>query len=44
MSKIQLRKALDAFTREQLLDLVLESYEASKEVKTYFDYFRFSTV
>lgn len=39
MSKIQLRKALDAFTREQLLDLVLESYEASKEVKTYFDYY-----
>lgn len=39
MSKIQLRKALDAVTREQLLDLVLESYEASKEVKTYFDYF-----
>lgn len=39
MSKIQLRKALDAFTREQLLDLVLESYEACKEVKTYFDYF-----
>lgn len=39
MSKIQLRKALDSFTRDQLLELVLESYEASKEVKTYFDYF-----
>lgn len=39
MSKNQLRKVLSAFTSEQLLDLVLESYDASKEVKTYFDYF-----
>lgn len=38
MSKNQLRKALAAFTSEQLLDLVLESYDASKVVKTYFDY------
>lgn len=39
MGKIQLRKTLESFTRDQLLELVLESYDASKEVKTYFDYF-----
>lgn len=39
MGKVQLKKTLASFTKDQLIELVLEAYDASKDVKTYFEYF-----
>lgn len=39
MSKSSLKKELDKLDREQLVELILDSYSASKETKAYFDFF-----
>ncbi|MDE6396062.1 MAG: hypothetical protein K2K84_02185 [Muribaculaceae bacterium] len=39
MSKIQLKKELKAFDRDQLVQLILDVYSARKEAKAYFDFF-----
>ncbi len=39
MSKIQLKKELKSFDREQLVQLILDVYSARKEAKAYFDFF-----
>lgn len=39
MSKTALRKELAGFSREQLVELVLDLYDARKEVKEYFNFF-----
>lgn len=39
MSKSALKKELSGFTKEQLVGLVLELYDARKEVKEYFNFF-----
>jgi len=39
MSKLQLKKELKQLSREQLEQLVIEAYDARKEVKEYFDFF-----
>lgn len=39
MSKIQLKKELLNFDREQLTQLILDLYSARKEAKDYFDFF-----
>ena len=39
MSKAQLKKYLLRLTKEQVIDVVLELYEARKEVKEYLDFY-----
>lgn len=39
MGKAQLKKEIQALSREELEHLVLEAYEARKEIKQYFDFF-----
>ena len=39
MSKIQLKKELKNFDREQLIQLILDVYSARKDAKAYFDFF-----
>lgn len=39
MSKAALKKELATFTREQLVDVVLNVYSASPEAKAYFEFF-----
>jgi len=39
MSKTQLKKELQLLSREQLEQLLLDAYEAKKEIKQYFDFF-----
>ena len=39
MGKIQLKKEIQSLPREQLEAMILEAYEARKEIKQYFDYF-----
>lgn len=39
MSKSALRKELALLTREQLIEVIIDAYEARKEVKEYFDFF-----
>lgn len=39
MGKAQLKKEIQTLSREQLEHLVLEAYEARKEIKQYFDFF-----
>lgn len=39
MSKASLKKELATFTREQLVDVVLNAYSASPEIKAYFEFF-----
>jgi len=39
MSKTELKKELSGFTKEQLIEVVLDLYSARKEVKDYFNFF-----
>lgn len=39
MSKSALKKELRGFTAEQLLDIILQAYDSSKETKAYFEFF-----
>jgi hypothetical protein len=39
MSKLQLKKELKQLTHEQLMELILDAYDARKEIKEYFEYF-----
>ena len=39
MSKAQLKKNLMALTKEQVIDVVLELYDARKEAKEYLDFY-----
>lgn len=39
MGKLQLKKEIQALPREQLEAMILEAYDARKEIKQYFDYF-----
>lgn len=39
MSKTKLRKELSALSREQLIEVIIDAYEARKEIKEYFDFF-----
>lgn len=39
MSKAKLKKELDTFSREQLMEMILNLYSARKEAKEYFDFF-----
>ena len=39
MGKLQLKKEIQALPREQLESMILEAYDARKEIKQYFDYF-----
>lgn len=39
MSKAQLKKHLIKLTKEQVIDVVMELYEARKEAKEYLDFY-----
>ena len=39
MSKTSLKKELSGYTKEQLIEVVLDLYAARKDVKDYFDFF-----
>ena len=39
MSKAKLKKELDTFTSEQLVEVILNAYDSSKEAKAYFEFF-----
>lgn len=39
MSKSQLKKELNTFTREELVEVILNTYDSSKEAKEYFEFF-----
>ena len=39
MSKAKLHKELDTFTKDQLIELVLNVYDSSKDAKAYFEFF-----
>lgn len=39
MSKAKLRKEIATFTKEQLVEVVIDAYESSPEAKKYFEYF-----
>lgn len=39
MSKASLKKELDKLDRQQLVELILDSYAASKDTKAYFEFF-----
>ncbi len=39
MSKASLKKELDTFTNEQLVEVILNAYSSSKEAKAYFEFF-----
>lgn len=39
MSKAALRKELNSFTREQLIDVVMAAYDSSPKAKEYFEFF-----
>ena len=39
MSKIKLKKELQNMSREQLLDIILNVYDARKEAREYFEFF-----
>jgi hypothetical protein len=39
MSKIQLKKLLKSLTKEEIIDIVLELYDARKEAKEYLDFY-----
>lgn len=39
MSKAQLKKLLKSFTKEEIIDVIIELYDARKEAKEYLDFF-----
>lgn len=39
MSKSALRKELDRMSREQLEQIILDAYDAKREIKDYFEFF-----
>jgi hypothetical protein len=39
MSKAKLRKVLETFDQEQLVEIILQAYDARKEFKEYFEFF-----
>lgn len=39
MSKIQLKKLLESLAKEEIIDIVIELYDARKEAKEYLDFF-----
>lgn len=39
MSKAKLKKELITFTREELVEVILNTYDSSKEAKEYFEFF-----
>ena len=39
MSKAQLKRHLTKLTKEQVIDVVMELYEARKEAKEYLDFY-----
>lgn len=39
MSKLLLKKEIKSLTREQLEQMILDAYDARKEIKAYFDFF-----
>jgi hypothetical protein len=39
MSKVKLRKVLETFDQEQLVNIILQAYDARKEFKEYFEFF-----
>ena len=39
MSKAQLKKHLSALTKEQIIEVILELYDARKEAKEYLEFY-----
>ena len=39
MSKTSLKKTLNSLTRDQIMEVVLDLYEARKEAREYLEYF-----
>lgn len=39
MSKAQLKKQLSALTKEQIIEVILELYDARKEAKEYLEFY-----